>query len=125
MKLLSVLGRRAKLYGVMKPCERHAEKILIIIRIAFPSRDFDYTLHSVDFSIRPMVNRLGQKLLHSVRFKNQRSAFDRDWLMVLFRGYSAHWIPLFIRTVWVQDGTKSRKHSRNAHPVRRSGFSTR
>ena len=69
MKLLSVLGRRAKLYGVMKPCERHAEKILIIIRIAFPGRDFDYTLHSVDFSIRPMVNRLGQKLLHSVRFK--------------------------------------------------------
>ena len=106
-------------------CDTHAEKILIIIRIVFPSCSFDHTLHPIDLSIRPMVTRPEQTLPHSVRFPNQRKNFGQDWILLLFRGYSAHWKPFFIKTIWIEDGTKSRKRSRNARPVRRAGFSTR
>ena len=53
-------------------CDTHAEKIVIVIRIVFPSRYFDHTLHPIDLSIRPMVTRPEQTLPHSVRFPNQR-----------------------------------------------------
>ena len=55
-------------------CDTHAEKIVIVIRIVFPSRYFDHTLHPIDLSIRPMVTRPEQTLPHSVRFPNQRKA---------------------------------------------------
>ena len=53
-------------------CDTHAEKIVIVIRIVFPSCSFDHTLHPIDLSIRPMVTRPEQTLPHSVRFPNQR-----------------------------------------------------
>ncbi|MDG1319330.1 MAG: hypothetical protein P8P84_18685, partial [Paracoccaceae bacterium] len=53
-------------------CDTHAEKIVIVIRIVFPNRDFDHTLHPIDLSILPMVIRPEQTLPHSVRFPNQR-----------------------------------------------------
>ena len=53
-------------------CDTHAENPVIVLRIVFPSRDFDYTLHPIDLSIRPMVTRPEQTLPHSVRFPNQR-----------------------------------------------------
>ena len=52
-ELLMVLRRRARLYSAMKPSDTHMEKILIVIRIAFPSRYFAHTLHSVDLSFVP------------------------------------------------------------------------
>ena len=72
VKPLRVLRRRAKLYGAMKPVTRMRRKILIVLRIAFPNRDFDHTLHPIDLSILPMVIRPEQTLPHSVRFPNQR-----------------------------------------------------
>ena len=80
-------------------CDTHAEKIVIVIRIVFPNRDFDHTLHPIDLSIRPMVIRPEQTLPHSVRFPNQRKNFGQDWILLLFRGYSAHWKPFFIKTI--------------------------
>ena len=56
-------------------CDTHAEKIVIVIRIVFPSCSFDHTLHPIDLSIRPMVTRPGKMLPHSVRFPNQRKTF--------------------------------------------------
>ena len=53
-------------------CDTHAENPVIVLRIVFPSRSFDHTLHTIDLSIRPMVDRPGQMLPHSVRFPNQR-----------------------------------------------------
>ena len=52
-ELLMVSRRRARLYRAMKPSETHVEKILIFIRIAFTSRYFAHTLHSVDLSFVP------------------------------------------------------------------------
>ena len=80
-------------------CDTHAEKIVIVIRIVFPNRDFDHTLHPIDLSILPMVIRPEQTLPHSVRFPNQRKNFGQDWILLLFRGYSAHWKPFFIKTI--------------------------
>ena len=53
-------------------CDTHAEKTVIVLRIVFPSRYFDHTLHTIDLSIRPMVTRPEQTLPYSVRFPNQR-----------------------------------------------------
>ena len=55
-----------------KTCDTHAENPVIVLRIVFPSRYFDHTLHTIDLSIRPMVTRPEQTLPHSVRFPNQR-----------------------------------------------------
>ena len=65
-------------------CDTHAEKIVIVIRIVFPNRDFDHTLHPIDLSIRPMVTRPEQTLPHSVRFPNQRKNFGQDWILLFF-----------------------------------------
>ena len=67
-----VLETACEIVWCHETCDTHAENPVIVLRIVFPSRDFDYTLHPIDLSIRPMVTRPEQTLPHSVRFPNQR-----------------------------------------------------